>query len=479
MKIKVFYSDKGDCFLISNKTAGGEIFRMLVDGGMRDSYRDHVAPSLFEELKLENGGKTKTEKLNLVYVSHIDQDHISGVLELFDSLKDWRIFDYQKKKKNPAFPKPESPRPPEVESVWHNAFREQIKDNAGRIEDLLAATAAILSTSTDAETLDLAAGFQDLSFSKSEAVQLSRRLGTKQLDVPLNLEFGGKLMCLKEDAPAPPPIPLGGMNFYVLAPMEKDLEDLREEWNKWLEKQEKQVRRIQKRAVQDEKDLIGTTNAAAAVLEMNQRKAEEMKRDLLASSESTEKAEEKRLRRRLGKRNKVTVPNLASLMVLLEDGDKKVLLTGDGHSEDILKGLKFHDKLDQDNGNNLHVNVLKVQHHGSEHNIDIEFCQKITADHYIFCGNGEHENPDLDAVTVILNSRLGGATDKSRNKEVDNHFTLWFNSSEKMTEKWSKKTSAKTHMKELAELVEDRRLKSGSRFDAKFLEDGSFFEFEV
>ncbi len=109
----------------------------------------------------------------------------------------------------------------------------------------------------------------------------------------------------------------------------------------------------------------------------------------------------------------MTVPNLASLMVLIEKGGKKVLLTGDGHSADILKGLEFHDKLNQNAGKNLHVDILKVQHHGSEHNIDIEFCQRITADHYIFCGNGEHENPDLDAVRVILNSRLGGATEKS------------------------------------------------------------------
>ena len=96
MKIKVFQSDKGDCFLISNKPSGGKPFHMLVDGGMRDSYTKHVASALFDELKLNNAKKEKREKLNLVYVSHIDQDHISGVLQLFDDLKDWRIFDFRK-----------------------------------------------------------------------------------------------------------------------------------------------------------------------------------------------------------------------------------------------------------------------------------------------------------------------------------------------------------------------------------------------
>lgn len=473
MKIKVFQSDKGDCFLISNKPSGGKPFHMLVDGGMRDSYTKHVASALFDELKLNNAKKEKREKLNLVYVSHIDQDHISGVLQLFDDLKDWRIFDFRKIT-NSSLPEPSSARPPEVEAVWHNAFHEQVGDNAGQIEDMLAATAAILSGATDEETLNLAAGFQNLFTSKAEAVQLSRRLGTKQLDIPLNQEFDRKLMCVKDGMPTP--IKLGGMDFYVLAPAVEDLELLKAEWDQWLKEQQKQVRNVQKKAAQDEKDLMGTANAAATLMQLTQKQADDMKQDLLALSNAASDAEKKRLRTRLGKREKVTVPNLASLMVLVENGDKKVLLTGDGHSNDIIKGLEFHKKLDQNGGKNLHVDILKVQHHGSEHNIDDEFCQRITADHYIFCGNGEHENPDLDAVKVILNSRLDdGATDKSTNKEVDNRFKLWFNSSESETAK----EKAKEHMRKLRELVEERRTESGDRFDAEFLEGADFFELKL
>jgi beta-lactamase superfamily II metal-dependent hydrolase len=474
MKIKVFQSDKGDCFLISNKPAGKrKFFHMLVDGGMRSSYTKFVAPSLFDELKLNNADKDKRVKLNLVYVSHIDQDHISGVLQLFDDLKDWRVYDFRKKT-NPGLAEPASKRPPEVEAIWHNAFHEQVGDNAGQIENMLAATATILSGATDEDTLELASGFQNLFTSEAEAVQLSRRLGAKQLDVPLNQEFKRHLMCVKPGMPAP--IKLGGMDFYVLAPAVEDLELLRKEWNEWLVDQEKRVRSIQKKAVQDEKDLMGTANAAASLLELTQKQASNMKQELLALSDATSEAEEKRLRKRLGKRQSVTAPNLASLMVLVEAGNKKILLTGDGHSDDILKGLEFHKKLDQNDGKNLHVNILKVQHHGAEHNIDVEFCQRITADHYIFCGNGEHQNPDFDAVRALLNSRLdGGATKKSVNKEVDNKFTLWFNSSESETED----AEAKEHMRELQKLVEQIRIESKKHFDAKFLKNAAFFEFEL
>ena len=47
----------------------------------------------------------------------------------------------------------------------------------------------------------------------------------------------------------------------------------------------------------------------------------------------------------LGNRAEVTAPNLASLMLLVEEGSKKVLLTGDGHSNEVVKGLKHQGKL--------------------------------------------------------------------------------------------------------------------------------------
>ena len=66
----------------------------------------------------------------------------------------------------------------------------------------------------------------------------------------------------------------------------------------------------------------------------------------LAAAVSLEAAQAKKL----GRRKKVTAPNLASLMFLVEEGGKTLLLTGDGHHEDILKGLQHHGKLEAHGG---------------------------------------------------------------------------------------------------------------------------------
>ena len=73
MKLTVFRSEKGDCLLLTSKNGK----RMLIDGGMEKSYENHVAPELG---RLRDANK----KVDLVYVSHIDRDHISGVLRMLD-----------------------------------------------------------------------------------------------------------------------------------------------------------------------------------------------------------------------------------------------------------------------------------------------------------------------------------------------------------------------------------------------------------
>jgi hypothetical protein len=80
-------------------------------------------------------------------------------------------------------------------------------------------------------------------------------------------------------------------------------------------------------------------------------------------------------------------------------------------------------------GEATHVNVLKVQHHGSENNMDAAFARRISADHYVFCGNGEHENPDLGVIDTVFQSRVGGPTRRAKAPEArDRAFTMWFSS---------------------------------------------------
>lgn len=419
MRLQVFQSDKGDCLLLT----GRDGTRVLVDGGMRSSYTAHVAPALGRIAR--DGGE-----LDLVYVSHIDQDHISGVLQLMEDQVAWRVRDYQHGSGNDDFPDPPEPRPPKVKRIWHNAFHETVGDNSGAIEEALAASAAVLEAGERDAERSFAQAQREVANSIVEGIELSRRVGPEQLKIPLNEEFGGKLAVVRDE---PQEVDLGSVRLTLLGPFERDLRALRKEWNEWLRDHEDALERVRAKMRADA-ERLGTGEV------------ERFTGALAARA------------RELGDRGRVTVPNLASIMLLVEEGDTTLLLTGDGHAEDILKGLDAAGRLEEDGA--IHVTVLKVQHHGSEHNIDAEFCRRVTADHYVFCANGAHENPDLAVLDAVVRSR-----------ESDRRpFKLWFNSSSSATASGE----GRGHMEEVERLV-DRHVKRGNgRIRAAFLDRDSF-----
>lgn len=430
MKLTVFQSDKGDCLLLT----GADGKTILADGGMRSSFSDHVAPTL--------GRLARAKKpLDLVYVSHIDQDHISGVLQLLDDAVAWRVFDFQRSTGNRRFRQPKAPRPPEIKALWHNAFKDQVRDNRGEIEEQLVTTMKTLGVD---QNLSASHGetFQNLVTSKREALLVSQRAGREQLDIPVNPEFRGRLMVRSRRQ-----LKVGGMKIRVIGPSTADLRKLRKDWNEWLAKNQDLIDRLRRKARED--------------------------RDRLRLDEGTLLRQAMfTLASELGRRNLVTVPNLASLMLLVEEAGKTILLTGDGHGDDILDGLKHNRRLDRSGG--IHVDVLKVQHHGSEHNMDAKFARAVTADNYVFCGNGAHKNPDERIVKLIIDSRLGSRAQRSRNAQAGRSFKLWFNSSSKVAES----SAHKKHMRKIEKLVRDRA-RGSRRLRFRFLNRGSKFGFGV
>jgi beta-lactamase superfamily II metal-dependent hydrolase len=53
----------------------------------------------------------------------------------------------------------------------------------------------------------------------------------------------------------------------------------------------------------------------------------------------------------------------------------------------------------------MHLDILKVPHHGSDRNVDDSFFERVTADHYIISGDGEHGNPERETLEMIERAR--------------------------------------------------------------------------
>lgn len=98
-----------------------------------------------------------------------------------------------------------------------------------------------------------------------------------------------------------------------------------------------------------------------------------------------------------------SVPNLSSIAMLATMGGRSMLLTGDARGDDTLAALDDAGLTDAQR--NLKVDILKVPHHGSIHNLERSYFERIVADHYVISANGVHHNPDHEALELLVGSQ--------------------------------------------------------------------------
>ncbi len=170
------------------------------------------------------------------------------------------------------------------------------------------------------------------------------RILAKKLKLPMNKGFQDDLVLLET---APGTLKFGKLTLRVVGPNQANLDALRDDWLAWLAKTE-------------EKMAADPTTLANA---------------------------------------DKSVPNLSSIVLLAECDGKTILLTGDARSDHTLEGLKHAGLLTD---GKLHLNVLKVAHHGSSRNHTAKFFKTITADKYVISANGKDDNPDFDTLKWIV-----------------------------------------------------------------------------
>jgi beta-lactamase superfamily II metal-dependent hydrolase len=427
MNLKIFQADKGDCLLL--EADSGEL--VLCDGGMANSMREYVRDEL-AALRAAN------RALEYVYISHIDSDHISGVLQLLNDEVEWRVFDHHQQQGTPVKP-PKAPRPPVIKGILHNAFRDQVTKNQGEIASLLAATAPSLFATAVPQLVDRAREMQDIATSIPEALKVSGLARKDALDIPVNMPPGAtgpaRLLVAGQKTDK---FSIGSMQFTLVGPTNDELKKLRAGWQTWLRNNKDTVKKIRT----------------------------ELKRRIDGFSAGTLAGSPFDLRAWNGvpDHEGVSAPNIASLMYMVEENGKRLLLTGDGQQDFILAGLERAGFLGD--GEGLHLDVLKVQHHGSEHNLDAGFAHRVSARHYVFSGNGEHGNPDPSVLDFIWKSRTSAKPGtRALAAPADAPFTFWFSTTSSAQPEDSAQRSAFEGVEaKVTELV----AKSNGRMTARF-----------
>jgi hypothetical protein len=319
----------GDCLLLEYGDGAQSRF-LLVDGGPETVYLEHLRPLL-----LEIGGSGG--RLDHVVLTHADDDHVIGLVDLFAEL---RLGQTQGQTSLI-----------DVGAVWMNSFAF----DAAAAPSLAHIVIPQLPPAPAAAAHDIAAAPMPLAavedaerlvplYGVAEGMDMRELLARLQL--PVNSGFAGELVTL--DA-APPELQLDGLAVSLVGPAQSSIERLRREWQEWL------AAHRPPEGVQAIPDAEG-------------------KYDLKIKPDQS-------------------IPNRSSIMFVAEYGGRSVLLTGDGRAGDILRGLVRRGLMAKDGV--YHVNVMKVPHHGSARNASRKFFSQVTADVYVLSANGKDGNPDM------------------------------------------------------------------------------------
>ena len=167
-----------------------------------------------------------------------------------DDLVAWRVFDFQRESGNREYPEPESPRPPEVRDLWHNAFHELVTANRGEIEQAIAARASVLSARVTRQ-FELSPSTNANGNQHLRGIELSRRVSPSN-SASRSIATSGKLALVRKAAA---PIQLGALTATVIGPFSRDLRTLRDEWNTWLRSNKEQLERLREQMERDARRL--------------------------------------------------------------------------------------------------------------------------------------------------------------------------------------------------------------------------------
>lgn len=303
----------------------------VIDGGPSKVYQSELRPRLFDIRAARGIADTDPLDIDLLMISHIDDDHIKGILEFAQELKE--CADLQK----PKFAR--------IATLWHNTFDDIIGNS--EIPETVTASLAAMGGADFPQGTD-----PDMAFILSSVGQGRDLRGyAEALDWETNNPFDPLVMM---DKPNDPKVTRfgGGLSFRIIGPQRDELEKLQEKYDKFLRD-----------------NNLGRDSAEAA----------------LAATQDK------------------SVPNLSSIVTLAEVGGKTILLTGDALGRKVTDALK--DRGVTSAAAPLKIDVLKMPHHGSDRNVTPEFFRLIKADHYVFCGDGSHGNPERATVEMLFSEQ--------------------------------------------------------------------------
>lgn len=356
MIIEMFPAENGDSFLIGLDNGKN----IVIDMGYATTYRNFIKDRFID---LNN----KNQCIDLLIITHIDEDHIEGAIEFFEE--------------NGAS---EKPRIIEVKEIWYNSYRhlQFQKNKVSGISRFEKRKLEEIKLSNSEKSRDENNEFSNVSARQGSTLAgylyeygySSLKWNKSFNHETVNLDFLDEII-------------LGDVKFHILSPDSKKLSKLSKLWLGQLIKMDKDFN-ISDEVIFDDAYEMYIKNSKPLV-------DVEEERNVSYSSKDFEDIITKKIHQ--GKKDS-TESNGSSISFILEYKDKKLLFLSDSHEDIILDNIKKYSKSEEV----IEFDVIKISHHGSLKN-NFKWIEKLHSNQYIISTNGRsHGHPHKEVLAKIL-----------------------------------------------------------------------------
>ena len=345
--IRTFQAGMGDC-----------IFFLLDDGEVRKAtmidcgkYTDDIRQYVENEL-----GK----HIDILVVTHIDNDHVDGIVEMLEQTPDLRI---DKILYN-------------CNQLWDGQQKEQASEVLQKDMQILRANLPARQKSENGK------------IKADKAVTLAEKIAGNDAwwQAWIKNEY------ITKDTK---PIPLDEYNdrfgqFTVLTPTKAEIEKLNKNFRVEYSRLTKHIIDAGGN-VEGKETLFELVARVVAMKRTNYEVMEPMKAGTINILDETRLQEAFEF-----EPQKVTDENEASIALMWECHNKKVLFMGDAEPDEVAESIK------EMFGEGLHeAEAIKVSHHGSKHSTSKLLTERVDSSHYFFTGGNMKDKPSLAAVMKI------------------------------------------------------------------------------
>lgn len=350
--LKMYPARNGDAFLIRENAIRPTA--ILIDGGYASTFQTYIYPDLTHLAQLGYS-------LDLVVATHIDADHVAGLLAFFK-----------------VNGNSQAPNIIKVENIWHNSLRS-----------LRSTSVADSNTSPDDEDLLVEIrrrGYPMPIESAAESVEISARQGSSLAALLLG---GGYCWNIGDGIRS---INSSNSSFFELCPEVRlrvigpPLARLKQLCRWWIA----ELQRLGFAGRIGANDIFDDAFEFLCAFE-NLRKSVKAAPTALSTT-SNRRLEEAYLA-------DDSLTNGSSISLILEVGSSRLLFLGDSGAEDIEAALR---KL-PNAAFPMNFDAIKISHHGSLHNTSPALLELIDSPIFLISSSGErHSHPDLEVLKAIV-----------------------------------------------------------------------------